>query len=90
MSSMFLSHAYFYLLYGLLGLIAFAWRVAGMDRGAAPPIMSTPQLQPVPGAQPVAAPQYVAALPSGRRPAATAGGWRSRAGWPGHRGRFTS
>ena len=88
MAAVFLSHAYFYLLYGLLGLIAFAWRVAGMDRGAAPPLGPSPQLQPVPAAQPVAAPQYAGALSSGRRPAATAGGWRSRAGWPGQRGRF--
>ncbi len=88
MAAVFLSHAYFYLLYGLLGLIAFAWRVAGMDRGAAAPMGSAPQLQGSPSALPAAAPQYVAALQSGRRPAATAGGWRSRARWPGQRGRF--
>ncbi|MFN8666702.1 MAG: O-antigen ligase family protein [Gemmatimonadaceae bacterium] len=84
MSSVFLSHAYFYFLYGLLGLIAFAWRVAGMDRGAAPPLAPSPDMQLVTAAP--SAPTHA----WGRRQTTTAAGWRSRGSWPGPRGRFTS
>ncbi len=94
-SSVFLSHAYFPYFFGLVGLVAMAERVAEttaqeslLAPTAAPSVSrsrspSWPRPESVPVAQPTPP------IQQGRGGRATAGGWRSRAGWPGQRGRFT-
>jgi len=85
-SAMFLSHAYFYFLYGLLGLIAFAWRVAQAEAtgggAVAIPASEVPPPEPVMPLGLVAAP--------GRRSATSGRGWRSRASAAVHRTRGRS
>ncbi|MBK9408437.1 MAG: O-antigen ligase family protein [Gemmatimonadetes bacterium] len=93
-SSVFLSHAYFPYFFGLMSLVAMAERVAAASpqesiQGATASLpmagsRSRSSLRPVS----MPAPLPVPPIADGRGGRATAGGWRSRAGWPGQRGRF--
>lgn len=75
-SGLFLSHAYFYFLYGLLGLIAYAWRVSQAEAAA---FAAAGGGSPAPWAPPVPIAPTGFEAAAGRNVVPHGGGWRTRA-----------